>query len=296
MDFLGLLSAILAVVAPVMIVAAVGFAWIRGGLPYDNAFITTFAISLSTPCLVFTALARARIDHGELLAVTTAAALCMAGAALVSWPLLAAAGLRRSVYLPAMAFPNAGNLGIPICLFAFGELGLSYAVLFMAVLAVAQFTIGPAVAAGRPDLRMLARTPVLYAVAAGLAVQLGGLHIPVWLGNTTKILGDCAVPLMLFSLGVALARLRLGGALRVMAVSALRIGLGALVGVAVTWAMGLEGVLRGVVIVESAMPVAVFNYLWALRYNNGPEEVAGMVMGSTVLSFLTLPLLLAVLL
>jgi malate permease and related proteins len=51
-------------------------------------------------------------------------------------------------------------------------------------------------------------------------------------------------------------------------------------------------VTRGVVVLESAMPVAVFNYLWAVRYDTAPEEVAGMVLGSTVLSFATLPLLL----
>ena len=58
--------------------------------------------------------------------------------------------------------------------------------------------------------------------------------------------------------------------------------------------MGLEGTMRGVTILQSAMPVAVFNYLWALRYDNSPEEVAAMVLGySTVLAFLVrYPLLL----
>ena len=46
------------------------------------------------------------------------------------------------------------------------------------------------------------------------------------------------------------------------------------------------------VILESAMPVAVFNYLWAVRYNTAPEVVAGLVLASTALSFDTLPLLL----
>ena len=74
--------------------------------------------------------------------------------------------------------------------------------------------------------------------------------------------------------------------------SALRLGLGFAVGLAVATAMGLEGTVRGVVIFESAMPVAVFNYLWAVRYNTAPEVVAGLVLASTALSFVTLPLLL----
>ena len=88
---------------------------------------------------------------------------------------------------------------------------------------------------------------------------------------------------MLLSLGVALARLRIAGLGRAATMSALRLVLGFAVGLAVATALGLQGTVRGVVILESAMPVAVFNYLWAVRYQTAPEEVAGMVLGSTVL-------------
>jgi predicted permease len=137
-------------------------------------------------------------------------------------------------------------------------------------------------------------TPVVHAVVLALLLQGMGLGIPRWVENTTMLLGNCAVPLMLVSLGVALARLRVAGLGRAVALSAMRLGLGFGVGLAVVWAMDLEGAVRGVVLLESSMPVAVFNYLWAVRYGNAPEEVAGMVLGSTALSFLTLPLLLLV--
>ena len=54
-----------------------------------------------------------------------------------------------------------------------------------------------------------------------------------------------------------------------------------------------SGPARGAVLVQSSMPSAVFNYLFAARYGNHPEEVAGVVFLSTVLSFVTLPLLMA---
>jgi predicted permease len=130
-------------------------------------------------------------------------------------------------------------------------------------------------------------------VALALLLQALGLELPRWAANTTRLLGDCAVPLMLLSLGVALASLRIAGLGRAMAMSALRLSLGFVVGLTVATVLGLEGTVRGVVILEAAMPVAVFNYLWAVRYDTAPEEVAGMVLGSTLLSFVTLPLLLA---
>ena len=46
-------------------------------------------------------------------------------------------------------------------------------------------------------------------------------------------------------------------------------------------------------VIESAMPVAVYNYMFAARYNNRPEDVAGLVVVSTVLSLGALPLFLS---
>ncbi|WP_085552474.1 AEC family transporter [Azospirillum agricola] len=292
MPSLALLSDAFAVIAPVFLVAAIGYGWNRAKLPYDSAFITTFAINVSSPCLVFSALTRLHLGGEVMAEMALAATACMGLAGLLSVPVMLAARLPLRVYLPAMAFPNAGNLGLPVCLFAFGEEGLSLGVLFFAVMSVSQFTLGPALAAGRFDLGQMIRTPSIYAVALAVAVQLSGLALPQWISNTTTLLGNCAVPLMLLALGVALSKLKLSGAARALSMSALRLGLGFGVGLLVVSAMGLTGTMRGVVLLQSAMPVAVFNYLWALRYDNRPEDVAGMVLGSTAMGFVGLPALL----
>ncbi|HYH36993.1 MAG TPA: AEC family transporter [Azospirillum sp.] len=296
MDIAASLSVIANVMAPVFLVAALGFGWKRAKLPYDSAFITTFAVNVASPCLVFSSLTRLTLGGDELLTMTLASVACISLAALVAAPLLLAFRLPLRTYLPALSFPNAGNLGLPLCLFAFGETGLGLGVLFFAVFSVAQFILGPVLASGTFDLGRLARTPVLYAVAAALLVLGTGATLPQWVANTTTLLGNCAVPIMLLSLGVALASLRMHSLPRAVALSALRLVLGLGAGLLVAEAMGLTGTMRGVAVLQSSMPVAVFNYLWALRYNNAPEEVAGMVLGSTVLAFLGLPALLVVLL
>ncbi len=291
---LAVLADAFGVIAPVLIVAAIGFGWRRAQLPYDSAFITTFAINVSSPCLVFSALTRLHISGAVMGDMALAATVCMGLSGLLSIPILLATKLPLRVYLPAMSFPNAGNLGLPVCLFAFGDEGLSLAVLFFAVMSVSQFTLGPALAAGRFSFGQMIRTPVIYAVALAVTMQITGVTAPQWVTNCTTLLGNCAVPLMLLSLGVALSSLRLTGALRALSMSALRLGLGFAIGWMVVSVMGLTGTMRGVVLVQSSMPVAVFNYLWALRYNNAPEEVAALVLGSTLMAFLGLPLLLAV--
>ncbi|WP_207477190.1 AEC family transporter [Arenibaculum pallidiluteum] len=286
------MSAIAAVMAPVFIVAALGFGWTRARLPFDRAFVTTFVVNVATPCLVFSTLTRLRAEASDVtaLALAAATAVLLAGGS----GALAMLALRLPLrpYVPAFAFPNAGNMGIPICLFAFGETGIGYAVVFFTVLAVFQFTLGPAIAAGRADLRQLLSTPLVPVVIVALAVRATGLPLPAWLTNTTGLLGNCAVPLMLVSLGVALAGLRLKGTVRALALSALRLATGAAAGWAAATAFGLEGTMRSVVILQSAMPVAVFNYLWAAKFDNAPEDVASMVIASTVLAMLLLPVLL----
>jgi predicted permease len=292
MDLAALFSGMVAVIAPVFLVAALGFSWIRANLPYDSAFVTTFAVNISTPCLVFSALTKTQLAGEQLGTMAAVSLACIIVPGLIAYPLLRVARIPWRVYLPALSFPNSGNLGLPICLFAFGQEGLSLGVMFFAAMAIAQFTIGPAVAAGKFSLQQMIRTPVLYSVTAALMVLGTDISVPRWISNTTDLLGNCAVPLMLFSLGVALARLRFGATTRAIFMSALRLALGIGAGYGVSWAMELEGTMRGVTILQSSMPVAVFNYLWALRYDNSPEEVAAMVLGSTVLAFLTLPLLL----
>lgn len=294
LSLFALLADLTAVMAPVFLIAALGYGWTRAKLPFDNAFVTTFMINVATPCLVLSTLVRMRFEADALATMALASAACMALPAIVATPLLLASRLPLRVYLPALMFPNAGNMGMPLCLFAFGETGLGLAVVFFAVLAVTQFTLGPAIAAGRIDPMQVLRTPVIHAVALALLLQAAGLGLPRWAENTATLLGDCAVPLMLVSLGVALARLRPAGLGRALAMSLMRLGLGFGVGLVVVGALGLEGVVRGVVLLESSMPVAVFNYLWAVRYGTAPEEVAGMVLGSTVLSFVSLPFLLLV--
>lgn len=280
------------VVVPVFLVAGLGYLWARRGQPYDSAFTTSFAVNVATPCLVFTALSQARLDGGGLGLLMLAALMSLMVCGVVAVSGLTAARLPLRPYLPALMFPNAGNMGIPVCLFAFGELGMAYAVAFFTAISVTQFVVGPAIAAGRADWRRAATTPMLPAVALALALRAAGIAVPQWLANTTGLLGNCAVPLMLIALGVALARLTAHDTGRVLILSAVRIGLGLVVGLLVAGTLGLSGTMRSVVIIQCSMPVAVFNYLWAQRYNNAPEDVAGMVLGSTLLSFVSLPLIL----
>ena len=133
-------------------------------------------------------------------------------------------------------------------------------------------------------------------VLCPLAFMITETKPPVWISNTVDLLAGVSIPLMLMALGVTIAKLRVRSIQRSVALSALRLGLGFALGVAMAELFGLTGISRGVLILQSAMHVAVMNFLFASRYQCEPEEVAGMIVASTALSFLTLPALLYVVL
>ena len=272
------------VIAPVMICAGIGFLWARLGKPFDTVLVSSLMTNIGAPCLVFSSLLRITVEPADLGLMAGLALAVLAVTSLIGGGVLKAAGLSGRAFLPPLIFANTGNMGLPLCLLAFGETGLA--------LAITHFTIGVGYVSGAASLSSLLRIPVLYAVAAALAFMVTGTQAPSWLINTTGLLGDMTIPLMLITLGVSLSLLRVSGMGRSIGLSALRLAMGFSVGVGLAWAFDLEGAARGVLILQSSMPVAVFNYLFAQRYDRSPEEVAGVVVVSTALSFLTLPFLL----
>ena len=119
------------------------------------------------------------------------------------------------------------------------------------------------------------------------------VRLPLWLSNTVDLVGGMVIPLMLLTLGVSLASIRLHHVGRGLFIGGLRIVLGAGVGGGIGVLLGLDHLAHAVLVMQSAMPVAVFNYLLAVRANRSPEQVANVVMCSTVLSFAWLPFVLA---
>jgi predicted permease len=280
--------------APVFIVTAVGYFWRRRAKPFNQSFVTQFVSLVGAPALVFVTLLNSHFAFGDILRMGGATLACLLLFALVAMPALRLAGYAQRVYLPSLIFPNIGNMGLPICLYAFGERGLALAMIYFAVTSIGQFTFGPAIASGRVTPAALFRAPFLYAALAAVACSQAGVGFPDWVLKTLKLIGDVTIPLMLLGLGVALAEFGVSAWPRQSLFALARIALGLLGGVLVASLFGLAGPERGVLIIESAMPVAVFNYFFAREYGAHEEEVAGLVLISTLLSYLLLPAILLV--
>lgn len=279
------------IILPVVVCTAVGFAWARLQLPMDREFMTRVIMNVGTPCLILQGIAGLPTGNTGFLQMVGLGIVVHMGCALVG--LVGLRMLHQPVrsYLPVLVFGNSTNMGLPLCMFAFGPEGLGLGVGYVLVGSVGQFVLGPLVQGRMSPWRTLAQTPVIYSAGIGIAMLLAGVRLPQWAANTAGLLGGMAIPLMLLALGHALANIGVTRFRTALALALPRLGLGFAIALTLTAALGLTGTLRGTLLIQSSMPVAVFSYLFAARYDRHPEDAAGAILVSTVLSFLTLPAL-----
>lgn len=284
-----MLNELFAIIAPILLCAGVGYAWARQGIDYPVDFVTRIVMNVGAPCLIIASFSRADIDIGKMAEMALATAVILLAMLLIGVVLIRLLRLKTSTFLPSLLFSNIGNMGLPLCLFAFGETGLALGLTVFLVVFSLHMSLGLLLVAGKGNLTGLLKQPVLWATAISLMLVGSGRSLPVWLGNTMSMLGGFTIPLMLITLGVSLARLKVTEWRYSLLFSMTRVVGGFGIAVLVAGLFGMQGVDRGVLILQSSMPVAVFNYLLALRYQREPGEVAGMVVLSTLLSFVMLP-------
>jgi malate permease and related proteins len=288
-----LVTTVMQIVAPVCILAGIGFAWAKLGYEYRMEFVTRLSMTLGVPCLIFTALMKTKIDPAALTSVLFASVVAYGVLTVIFWGVVIGLKLDRRTYLAPLIFGNTGNLGLPLALFAFDEPGLGYAVVIFAVMVVWSFTFGIWLVSGGGSLVRAIKEPAMAATLLGALFLWQGWQTPLWLTNSLNLIGQMAIPLMLITLGVAIARLgvkQLGTAIWL---SVGRAMICLLVAIATGWAFGLHAVPLAVLILQITTPVAVTSYLLAEKYGADADAVAGLVIASTVMSIITLPLTLA---
>ncbi|MEL7181330.1 MAG: AEC family transporter [Pseudomonadota bacterium] len=284
---------VLNITAPVFLLAAVGFVWVKLGFEYRVEFVTRMAMTLAVPCLIFVALMNIDVAPAALAALSLASFVAYGLVLVGFFVVVKAAGLNTQTYLAPLIFGNTGNLGLPLALFAFGEIGLGYAVVVFAIMAILSFTIGIWMVAGAGSFKRVIQEPLVGATLLGALFLWQGWETPEFLTNAIELIGQMAIPMMLITLGVAVARLETKAMTQAVVLSVIKVVICATAGwAAATW-FGLDPIAAGVLIVQVATPVAVTSYLLAEKYGADAQPVAGLVVASTLLSVLVLPLILA---
>ena len=286
-------SEILNIIAPVFIVAGIGFLLEFRGVGFQSETLSRLAMLIGTPCLVFSSLTNTALPDDSLLRIIVIAIVAvLVGGALSAVILLV---LRQSLrtFLSSLSLPNAGNAGLPLVFFAFAEPGLTIGAAFFFMIALVQYTVVPAIFTGDPGLRKLLREPLIWSVVAVLLFRATDFPIPTIVANTTSLLGGLMIPVMLILLGGALARLKVRDFGASVMLAVVRLIVGVATGVIMVTLFSLDGIEAGAIFLLCAMPSALVTFVIAEHYGRSPERVAGVVVGSTVLNFACLPLLIS---
>ena len=293
---LNIFFTVLEVVTPVFLLAAIGYFWVKLGFEYRVEFVTRLAMTLAVPALVFTSLTQNTINPKFLTEMIIVVCMAYAVVSVLALIFTFIFKLDLRTFLMPLISGNTGNLGLPLCFLAFGKDGLGYAVIVFAFTSIVAFTFGLWVVSGTRSFKQPLKEPLVPATILGLLFMFYGWETPKILTNSLNLISQMAIPLMLITLGVAVARLKTQLAFKTLGISISKIMIGTIAGITVGYQFSIPYEAFAVLIIQMSMPVAVTSYLLAEKYGANSEEVAGLVVVSTFLTTFTTPVVLSVLL
>ena len=279
------------VILPVFFVIGIGY-YLGKKDPYFNTdFITTLAGNVGTPAMIFYTITSTGVTLETFLEYFIYALIIIGGFAVVG--LIVLTLMKKDVIseLPPLILPNTGNMGIPICLFAYGTEGLGIASAIASVIILLHFTLGVLLAKKSFSLKILITNMPIYGIIAAVIVLYFNWEVPGFVVNTTFLLTYATIFLVLMSLGIALTKLKVVSWLNASVLSGIRIIIGPIIGFGLIKYLNLTGLAAGVLLIQCAMPSAILTYLVGSMYSPKKvvDSIASTIFVTTIISFLTLP-------
>ena len=279
------------VIFPVFFVIGVGYYLGKKNPKFDTNFITNFAGNIGTPAMIFYTVTTTGITLSIFTHYFVYAIIMIGGFAVMGLIFLFLLKKDLSMELPPLILPNTGNMGIPICLFAYGTQGLGVASAIASVIILFHFTLGVFLAKKRFSFDVVIKSPPVYAIIVSVIFLYFQIKPPLFLENTTFLLTYATIFLVLMSLGIALTKFRFSLKDSVI-LSLCRVILGPLIAFIIIYNFDLSGFAAGVLLIQSAMPSAILNYLVGSMYSPKKviDSIASTIVVSTVMSFFTIPM------
>jgi predicted permease len=280
---------IVGIITPVLVISAIGYAYARLQKP-DMTWINRLNTDLLFPLLIYTSMASRGFDIRDFMPLIGGGVLVLAGSGLIAWGAAQLLGYNPRAFVPPMMFTNVAHMGLPLTLLAFGQEMLPAAIALATIFNLAHFTFGIRICAPHVSVKGILRMPILWAMIGGTVSSLIGFTLPEWLAPGARMLGDTAIPLGLFTVGVGFASFRIAR----WSVGIVGAVLCPVSGLAVAWPLAhllpLSPPLAGVLLLYAALPPAVMNYILAERYQQEPDLVSAIVVVGTIASIVFMPL------
>ena len=284
---------LLEVLFPVFFVVGIGYYLGKNNPKIDTSFITNFAANIGTPGMIIYSITSTNISFDIFKDYFWYYFIAMTFFALIGVVFLFFLKTKDIIReLPPFIMPNTGNMGLPICLFAYGSQGLGVSASISALIILAHFTLGIFLADRKFNINVILKNPPFYAIIISVILLYFKVEVPLFVENTTFLLMYATIFLILMSLGISLTRFKVFSFKKALISSIGRVILGPLVGFLLIRYFNLEGFAAGVLLIQCSMPSAVLNYLVASIYSPKKivDSVASTIVVSTVMSFITVPI------
>ena len=281
------------VIVPVFSLIGIGYYLGKKNPNYDTKFITFFFFFFGSPGIAFYAITSSGISFNLFVDYFFYTLLAIIGFAIIGLIILS---LQKKDYiseLPPLILPNCGNMGLPICLFAYGKLGLGVASAISAVIIISHFTFGIFLASKKISFKVLLESVPVYAVLVAVVFLYFNVQPPKFIENTAFLLAYSTIALILMSLGIALTKLKVFSFKNAIISTFARLILGPLIALVLIFFFDLKGVPAGVLFIQCSMPSAILTYLVGSMYSSKKvvNSIASTIVVSTVVSFLTIPII-----
>jgi predicted permease len=280
------------VIVPVFFVIGIGYYLGKKNPEINTDFITTFAGNVGTPAMIFYTITTTGVTLSVFTEYFIYALIIIGGFSLVGVLFLLLLKKDFISELPPLILPNTGNMGIPICLFAYGTAGLGVASAIASVVILLHFTLGVLLAKKSFSLEILIKNMPIYGIIVSVIFLYFEWDVPGYLENTTFLLTYATIFLVLMSLGIALSRLKVVSWTHASILGAVRVIIGPLIGFGLIKFLNLDGFAAGVLLIQSCMPSAVLTYLVGSMYSEKKvvDSVASVIVTSTIMSFVSIPI------
>ncbi len=280
------------VLFPVFFIIGIGYYLGKQDPNFNTGFITKLAGNIGTPAMIFYTITSTGITLDIFTEYFIYALLIIGGFAVIG--IIFLFFLKKDIIseLPPLILPNTGNMGIPICLFAYGNDGLGIASAIASVIILLHFTLGILLAKKSLSLKILITNMPIYGILAAIVVLYYNIDVPGYIENTTFLLTYSTIFLVLMSLGIALTKLKIISWMKSVTLSSVRVILGPIIGLIFIKLFNLKGYAAGVLFIQASMPSAILTYLVGSMYSEKRvvDNIASIIVISTIMSFISIPI------
>jgi predicted permease len=286
---------------PILIVAGIGFI-LQRKLDINPRPLSKIVFNSLTPSLIFTLLINTEIQAADMGRMALLSLLTTSIVGLIAWflsKLLRLPVMTASAFILTVIGMNAGNFGLSLNYFAFGEEALAWASIFFVTNSLFINSAGVYIATvGKlkpmQALKGLLKVPTVYAIPLAFIVRGFGIEIPLGLWRPIELLSGAAIPCMLLILGMQIGNNGFPKRLGLISLSAaLRLLISPAIAYVLVQTLGMSGAAYQAGVIEAAVPTAVITSIIAIEFDVDPSFVTGAILVSTLLSPITLTPILA---